>query len=228
MNLATVNEAQLLARMVRREDRGEQARAAWAELYVRHRRYLYTVVSRSYRPFLGEEGIADLVVDTFRRAYEWAGRQKNSDEVAAQFSGRDPDSTRRKVLGWLGAIAERLFKDRFAEHATEAADFTEFLEDRKHAQAQVDERTGTIRIARLESLLATLSAADADALRLSLPWYDIDSRSFAVPRGEAARLAALLGITPDTLRQRRHRAIKKLEEQLQNSGTVEWTQGGAR
>src|SRR5437762_3591929 len=96
---ALASEAELLGLMASQGDGGELARAAWGELYVRHRRYLYVVLSRSYGSFLGEDGTVDLVADTFQRAFEWAGRQKSGDEVRAQFTGESPDSTRRRVLG---------------------------------------------------------------------------------------------------------------------------------
>ena len=134
MNLITIDEAELLSMMAVQKHAGEQARAAWGELYVRHRRYLYVVVSRAYGSFLGENGTIDLVVDTFRRAYEWAGRQQNADVVRSQFSTDNPDSTRRKVLGWLGAIAESLFKDRFRTHAIDSTRHDEFLEEWKSRQ----------------------------------------------------------------------------------------------
>lgn len=214
------SEAELLRRMALRGGDSEQARAAWEELYVRHRRYLYLVVSRAYGSFLGEDGTVDLVVDTFRRAYEWAGRQANSDEVCIRFTGDNPDSTRRRVLGWLGAISERLFKDRFRDHAVEVEEHGRFLEDVKRQQ-ESDWVPDPLSVTRLHDALAALSPTDADALRVSLPWYDLQSRAFAVPRGEASRLADLLGVSPEVLRQRRHRAIKKLEERLHKTGFIE-------
>lgn len=221
MNMTTATEADLLGLMTSQQSGAEQARSAWEELFVRHRRYVYVVLSRSYGSFLGEDGTVDLVVDTFRRAYEWAGRQQSAEEVREQFSTDTPDATRRKVLGWLGAIAERLFKDRFRTHAIESARHDEFLEDWKLRRDEPDDPSDSSAVERLREALATLSAADADALRLSLPWYDPGTRAFVVPRGEAARLADLLGISPETLRQRRHRALKKLEHHLQASAITE-------
>ena len=57
-------------------------------------------------------------------------------------------------------------------------------------------------------------------LRASLPWYDPETRSFNVPRGEALRLAQSLGTNPDTLRQRRHRALQRIEQYLESVGYV--------
>jgi DNA-directed RNA polymerase specialized sigma24 family protein len=193
----------------------EQARAAWEELYVRHHRYLYAVAFRAYGSFLGSDGVADLVVDAFRRAYEWAGRQSSPEQVRGRFTGDNPDSTRRRVLGWLGTISERLFKDRFRDHASRLAKQDELVEDlRLHEESDLS--PDPLSVARLQEAIATLSQNEVDALRVSLPWYDLASRSFATPRGEASRLAGLLGISPETLRQRRHQAIRKLGQRLQD------------
>jgi DNA-directed RNA polymerase specialized sigma24 family protein len=227
MDLKAATEADLLASMVIPASNAH-ARGAWEELYIRHRRYLFAVVSRSYGRFLDEDGVVDVVVDTFRRAYEWAGRQGNPDEVRRQFAGSDRDSTRRRVLGWLGAIAQQLFRDRFRDHASEAAAFSGFLEDHVRGREHPADDSGEPSASRLESALATLNAADADALRVSLPWYDVHSRSFAMPRGEAARVAARLGVSADALRQRRHRAIKKLELYMQEAEAAEGRGGVAR
>jgi DNA-directed RNA polymerase specialized sigma24 family protein len=218
MSLAACSEAELLALMARQATAGDLARSAWGELFVRHRRYLYMIAARSYGSFLGEDGTTDLVVDTFRRAFEWAGRQLNPDMVVVQFTGGSPDGTRRRVLGWLGAIAERLFRDRFRDHALEAEKHDQFTAEWLSRQDAEPETADSAPLAALRDALATLSLADAAALQVSLPWYDPATRAFAVPRGEAARIAALLGITTEALRQRRHRAIQRLEVHLHAAG----------
>jgi len=215
VNLTACSEAELLALMAGQATSGELARDAWGELFVRHRRYVYLIANRAYGSFLGEDGTTDLVVDTFRRAFEWAGRQAVSHEVAAQFTGNCPDATRRRVVGWLGAIAERLFQDRFSDHTKETANHDQFTEEWISCQDRVEEGTDPASVVALREALANLSPADAEALRVSLPWYDPTTRAFMVPRGEATRLAALLGTTTEALRQRRHRAIKRLEQHLQ-------------
>jgi DNA-directed RNA polymerase specialized sigma24 family protein len=220
MNLTETDEAELLALMATQEATGEQARAAWGELYVRHRRYVYVVVSRAYGSFLGEHGTVDLVCDTFRRAYEWAGRQESAEGVRASFSTETPDSTRRLVLGWLGAIAEGLFRDRYRQEAAERKKRDLYVDDWKLSQDHEEECDHPVPQECLAAALAALSPVEAEALRVSLPWYDLETRSFAVPRGEAARLAEQLGITPEALRQRRHRAIKRIEERLRNAGYI--------
>lgn len=220
MDLSTASEAELLGLMAQGEDGSEQARSAWEELYLRHRRYLFAVVARSYGRFLGEDGIADLVVDTFCRAYEWARKQSDRRHLTERFSADSRDSTRRKVLGWLSAIAEHLLKDRFRGYASEAEDFVLFLEHWKSGKEQPGGVANSPALTLLTVALGELGAHDAEALRMSLPWYDLNSHMFAFPRGEAARVANLLGITPELLRQRRHRAIKHIEQHFQRAGYI--------
>jgi hypothetical protein len=204
---------------------GELARRAWEELYVRHRRYLFVVVRRCYGAALDDDGLIDLVVDTLRRAYGWARRQTNADDVRKRFTGPDSDSTRRRVLGWLGAIAKQLFLDGFQVRRSSAAEFSRFLEDHARAHEHTAEQDDPARLELLETALASLNPDETDALRVSLPWYDLETRSFAVPRNEASRLASLLHTTTENLRQRRHRAIKKLEKHLLAEPPVESSRG---
>lgn len=218
MILATTSEADLLAIMSARSQDQVQARAAWGELFERHRRYLYAVVSRSYGTFLGEDGTVDLVSDTFLRAFEWAGRQPSPDDVRSRFVDEDPDSSRRRVLGWLGAIARQLFKDKFREAAEARDEMSEFLDSWRNNEENPAEAPDAVLARELNRALDDLSAAEADALRASLPWYDVETRTFAVPRGEAARLAAALNASPDALRQRRHRALERIERHLEECG----------
>lgn len=207
-SLAT--EADLLSCLVRQREEPVAARTAWEELFFRHRRYLFVVVDRAYGSFLGKDGSADLVVDVLRRAYEWAGRQPDAAVVRQQFTGKTPEATRRLVLGWFGAIAARLFQDSFRAEAERSSDLAELAAERMNSEA---ERGAEVhpRSAGLDEALASLSQAERDALQASLGWYDPETESFAVPKGEAARMAQRLGTTPEALRQRRFRAIQKLE-----------------
>ncbi len=223
MNQVADSDADLLGHMASQRDDPVRARDAWSELYSRHRRYLFVVARRAYGSFLGEEGTTDLVVDVFHRAFEWAGRQESPDSVRARFEAEDDDATRRQVLGWLGVIAERLFKDRFREGARSASRFDEYLEDFLRCEASNEDGSATENsdAGQMRGALATLDQLDQDVLRLSLPWYDVATRSFAVPRGEGAKLAALIGLSPDAFRQRRHRALRRIEQQLQGTEAVD-------
>ena len=63
-----------------------------------------------------------------------------------------------------------------------------------------------------KEICAQLNDQELEALRASLPWYDPENRRFSFPRGEAEKVASSLAVTPDTLRQRRCRSMKRLKK----------------
>ena len=100
--LAEDSDADLLGYMSMAADDPAGAKAAWAEFYRRHVRYLYAVCLRAYGPLLGgEAGVADLVAETFKRVYEHADK---FDAVGLT----DPDQLRLRTRALLGRIAQRL------------------------------------------------------------------------------------------------------------------------
>ena len=96
------NDADLLAYMAMAGDDPAGARAAWEAFYRRHADYLYAVCLRAYGPLLGgDAGAADLVADTFQRAYQ---RAVTFDPVGID----DPERLRLRTRAWLSRIAQRL------------------------------------------------------------------------------------------------------------------------
>lgn len=214
MNLPSSSDAELLGLMGSHATDLVRARAAWEELFQRHRRYLYTVVWRAHGWRLGEDGTADLVVDTFVRARDWATRHAASGDVVLRFTGSTDAETRLKVRAWLGAIAKRRFQDLCREVSTDKTRHDEYIQEWLARLEPEEEPSDHPLASAMRDALSSLPPSDAEALRVSLPWYDPTAGAFMVPQREAARMAALLGISTDALRQRRHRAIQRLEAQL--------------
>ena len=103
--LARETDGDLLVYMTLAPDDPPAARAAWEEFYRRHVNYLYAVCLRAYgRPLGGQPAVADLVADTFKRAYENA-EKFDADGIT------DPERLRGRTRGWLGRIAQRLAQD---------------------------------------------------------------------------------------------------------------------
>jgi len=209
------SEAELLELMSMQHFEPEAARDAWEELYRRHSRYVAAVVSRA----LGErarddDAVFDLVGDAFRTLFDWSARHR-SEDLADRFEAYDPDMARRRVLGFLAVVARRMSARQFA---STARGHREFLRaDFDNAAAPQDEEADpppAVEHSKLEDVLALLSSDEAEALRVSLPWYQVETGEFAFPRGEAARVAASLGITPEALRQRRSRSLRRLQSIL--------------
>src|SRR5882724_8208094 len=101
-----VSDAELLERVSQRASNAPSARAAEAEFYERHVRYLYCVlVGRVRRPLaLSGWEVEDLVQETFFRAFSRASTFTAGDAW-------DEDSKRRRSRAWLGRIAQRLLAD---------------------------------------------------------------------------------------------------------------------
>lgn len=191
------------------------ARDAWAEMYRRHSRYVTVVIVRAFGDRARDADVAsDIVTDTFRTAFDWTGRQSPGEDLTSRFSASDRDAVRRKVLGFLAVVAKRLAR-RFA---TEAKGRLEFLRsDPEATDPSTDEGTETPEPSLTDKMLDLLTFEEAEVLRVSLPWYEPQTGEFAPPRDEAARIASTLGITPDALRQRRHRSLQKLATLLQDA-----------
>ena len=217
MNLETTSEAELVGLMADQVRHPDSARSAWEELYRRHVRYVFSVLARTYGTVLRDECLPDLVTDTFRRAYEWSGRQASPSAARERFRGETAEATRRRVLAWLGVIAERLLQDWLRQSNSEPAEFACDVDDRLEHRSPDEARPASPALHSLRAALSALSPDEAAALRVCLPWYDVETRSFALPRGEAARIADSLGVKPDTLRQRRYRALKRIAGSLSRS-----------
>jgi DNA-directed RNA polymerase specialized sigma24 family protein len=194
----------------------EAARDAWQELHGRHSRYVAAVVRRALGERARDEDLVfDVVGDAFHAVFHWTGRQETRGDVAGRFEAHDADSTRRRVLGFLAVVARRLATRSFAGHGrapheTLCADF-----DLTAAPEREDtEPPPAHELDKLEAVLELLSSEEAEALRVSLPWYQPETHEFAFPRGEAARVAASLGISTDALRQRRSRSLRRLQSIL--------------
>ncbi len=210
-----LDEAELLGVMSRQQDNPEAARDAWGELYRRHARYVSVSVARGYSDSIGgASAVSDVVVDAFQAAFKWAADQQRREEVLARFHTPDRDITRRRVLGWLTVIARRLALHRVAQSSGHPAEHYSYNFDSCPDADEDSEPPPSAHRTQLRDALVQLQREEREALQLSLQWYDPDLGEFCFPRGEAARVAASLGITPDNFRQRRHRSLKRLQSLL--------------
>ena len=117
------------------------------------------------------------------------------------------------MLGFLAAVARRLARHRFSARARrrELPCGDVDIEQVAVSPGEDAKPQPTAERSTIEATLELLTLDEAEALRVSLPWYEVETGEFAFPRGEAAKVAASLGITVDALRQRRHRSLRRLE-----------------
>jgi hypothetical protein len=159
--------------------------------------------------------VADLVNDAFHNVFDWAGRQSRETDLAERFAAPDRDVVRSKVLSFLATVTRRLVAHTFTARGRAPREFLHDDIDQMPAGAGEDtEPPPSAERSKIDDVLELLSSDEAEALRVSLPWYQPETGEFAFPRGEATRVAASLGITPESLRQRRCRSLKRLQSLL--------------
>lgn len=216
--LVHCTEAELLGVMALQEFDADSARDAWSELYCRHSRYVAKVAARA----LGErardaDAVADFVHDAFHSVFDWAGRQPKDIDLVERFDAPDRDVVRNRVLAFLATVTRRLVAHSFDGRSRAPREFAHDGIDQMFAGTDEDtEPPAATEHSPLDEILELLGSDEAEALRVSLPWYQPETGEFAFPRGEAARVAASLGITPEALRQRRCRSLKRLQSLLGN------------
>ena len=206
--VSILSDAELLGQLAQTSD---EQRYALSELYTRHGRYVFTVAARTTHT-LDREQVADVVTDTLLAASNWARRQPSARAIVARFSPSDREVARRKVLGWLSVIARRIAIEHAQAHAPVQS--LEFDVPASSDDSDAGEPPPSPRLRALSEAMSALNPEQRDAIRDSLPWYEPTTHEFAVPRGEAERMASALGISVEVLRQRRHRALKRLHSLL--------------
>jgi len=210
--LADQTDADLLETMSLAEADPAEARVAWEVFYRRHVTYLYAVSLRAYGDLLGgEAGAADLVADTFRRAYEHAGTFDAAGMAEA-------DGLRRRVRGWLGRIAQRLMLSALRQRGRLGGRFLspEHWANVPERRPPADE-ADRVRIGAVRQALGRLNEAEQLVLRTTFQWYQVGRSHQRLPNDVAADLAATLATTPENLRQIRRRALRKVEAILRET-----------
>ena len=122
--LTQATEAELMGLMSAQRAAPGLARDAWAEMYRRHARYVTVVIARAFGDRARYTDVtSDIVTETFRTVFDWAGRQSRGEVLTSRFSAPDPDAVRRKVLGFHAVVAKRLATRRFANEVRRQLEF---------------------------------------------------------------------------------------------------------
>ena len=201
-----VSDAELLERVSRKASNAGAARAAEAEFYARHARYLYGVlVQRVRRPLsLSGREVEDLVQETFFRAFARAGTYSGGDAW-------DEESQRRRSRAWLGRIAQRLLADWLADaREVSASPYIDTLVEPEPAPPS--SRSPRLRL--LREALETLNERERDVLRVAALYFRPGEEHQRLPNEVSAELARRWQTSNENLRAIRSRATKKLKEYL--------------
>ena len=215
--VASLSDGDLLECMALAEADPVAAREAWEQFYVRHVRYLYAVCMRAYGCMVGDAGVADLVAETFHRAYEHAGTFRPVD-------GDDGDLLRRRTRAWLGRIAQRLFQTLLRTRGR-VATVRLSQEHWQNVAAEPPEipagEGASPRIRQVREAIARLTGREQTVLRVTMQWYRPDMDNQRMPEAVVAELAESLQTTPENLRQIRRRALRKIRQFLQQTPQAE-------
>jgi len=151
------------------------ARAAWEIFYLRHVKYLFAVAQRAYARLLGgDEGVADLVAETFQTAYEKAHTFR-ADGI------NDEARQRLRVRGWLGWIAKRKVQDLLRGRGQVRLQDLEMEQWQKMSHTNQN-RGGPNKGERLvREALATLSEREQMVIRVTFQWYQVDQEHQRLP-----------------------------------------------
>lgn len=202
-----VSDAELLERVSQRATNAVAARAAEAEFYERHARYLYGVlVQRVRRPLaLSGREVEDLVQETFFRAFARAASYSEGDV-------HDEDGQRRRSRAWLGRIAQRLLADWLADaREVSASPYLDTLPEPEAAPPS--SRSPKLRL--LREALDTLNERERDVLRVAALYFRPGEEHQRLPNDISAELAKRWQTSSENIRAIRSRASKKLKAYLE-------------
>jgi len=202
-------DVDLMGYMSMRDEDPATARDAWAEFYKRHAEYLYGVCYRAYSHILvGDAGVADIVSETFCRAYRRA-------KLYHAAGIKDSDRIRRRTRAWLGRIAQRLVLDvlRGAQRMPTYQSKTDEWESipEKSDLPPRDEKL----IRQVEDAMKQLTEKEQTVIRITFEWYRPGQPHQRLPNDVVADLAETLETTPENLRQLRRRGMAKIRRLLE-------------
>jgi len=195
--------------MSMRDEDPATARDAWAEFYRRHAEYLYDVCYRAYSHILiGDAGVADIVSETFCRAYRNA-------KLYHAAGIHDSDRIRRRTRAWLGRIAQRLVLDML-RGAQRMPTYRFNADEWESIPKESGLPPGDKKLIRqVEDAMKQLTAKERTVIRVTFEWYRPGSPHQRLPNGVVADLAKTLETTPENLRQIRRRAMVKIRRFLE-------------
>lgn len=185
------------------------AKAAFNEFYGRFRNFVYRVCFNLSKSFENNKQVSeDIFQDTFIDVYKNAGRFD-----ASQFK-----DVGRGIKAWLSGIS----RNAFLKYIDKASRFEpEALIIEKYFHELLDEPSDDINFEDLSSIelqaiknaLNSLNKKEREILLIYFQFYD--GEKFNVPKKIRLGLAKAHNIQPDSLRQTKDRALKKIRKYIQ-------------
>ena len=201
-SMSDLDDEQLLALAAGRDVASGRLRAAQAELYRRHVRYLYGALKKREGMLSRTVGLAveDLVQETFQRAFQYGASYKALPQA-------DAERARLRTRAWLGRIAQNLIIDALSRS-------TEISASPMLEEVGVDEADepppSSPELRAVRCSLEELSEREQDVLRVTLLYQRVGTAHQRLPNEVSAELARRWDTTNENIRAIRSRAMKKL------------------
>lgn len=215
----SADDIDLLLRMTFKDENREDAEAALAEFFCRYQTTLLGFAEKSGFRALGWNP-DDFVLRTFEKAFEKAGSFRAPADLP-------PDKLRLKIQAWLFQIAknEFLMEFRKPERKLEAPTEKECMEAEEQAPLpekspeRFDLQTLQGKKAAVRTFLDAMPEADREMLVISMNFYDFKTGKVHLPDDILEGLAESMGTTPESIKTKRGRLLRKLEDYLETTTT---------
>lgn len=156
---------------------------------------------------LGGEGVQDLVQEAFMKAFNGAGTFNHTETCG-------PQTQESKSRAWLVKIVTNLVNDRYRGQPEEC--LTDELDTERLVAEAAETRTmpasESQRLELLKSGFRLLSDIEQTILRGTMFWWRPDQPHQRMPHAALSQLSEQTGKSSANIRQIRLRAIKKLQE----------------
>lgn len=211
--ISAASNEELLRLMARKHDSRSVADQAFTEFYNRHRQYLKARLCKAARGWLDEDGVSDLVQDTFLRVYEKAHTYKGKGL-------QDELEERKFVRAWLNTTAINLLRDWL--RTRKGLRFENF--DDEKVVWEAENKLRLARYARFHQSPETelihrafdcLSEREQAVLRIYGQFASPDDQQLTIPDAELEDLARNLDTSKENIRQIKKRARDKIEKYVE-------------
>jgi len=205
-----ISDFELIRCMADQQNDFVGARTAWGLFYRRHRAFLLGICRSDYGYLLDEDGVSDLVQDVFMKVFDSASTFDHAEACG-------DDIQQRKCRRWMARIAENLVRDR---HRSQAGVRLVDDEENETLIAGKDDDPSdsgvpeSERLKLLKSGLALLSETEQTVLRATMFCWQADHQHQRMPHTAMEQLSKQVGKSPENIRQIRSRALKKLEQHV--------------
>lgn len=203
------SDEDLLVYISWQKDQPEASKAACSEFYQRHLKYVFAVIKRAFGEELGQQGVEDMVTDTFLRVFEKAGMYQPCGE-------KSPDRQRRNVRAWMGAVAMNVCRDHFRHPDTRLTLVDDWHDHQAHRRKQDDcPVVLTDDLKCVHEAMKHLNDREESIVRVTMAYWKIGEEHQRLPNKVADDLARSLDTSPENVRKIRERAMKKLKEGIE-------------